>query len=220
MCCQKNVIFVLSIVLHIFSVRCSDITRLAFGDFTDGMPAAFGDFNSDELTDVFVLRDNSHKVEILLAHEEEPLLRPSRPTPLSCSFINHRITSVVPGDFDGDALMDVLVTTIIKPEKTTTDRERSLTYIYILWGGANNLTCSEEDKPMIEMIGQPLAIDYNQDMIIDLFGQDVEKNRMFWVFDNKRDSPVKIKMEDNRRPMPALSRPHSHAFLGKYKNEG
>lgn len=36
-------------------VITSDITHLAFGGFTDGMPAAFGDFNSDELTDVFVV---------------------------------------------------------------------------------------------------------------------------------------------------------------------
>lgn len=33
----------------------SDITNLVFGKSTDGMPAAFGDFNSDELTDVFVV---------------------------------------------------------------------------------------------------------------------------------------------------------------------
>lgn len=33
----------------------SDITNLVFGKPTDEMPAAFGDFNSDELTDVFVV---------------------------------------------------------------------------------------------------------------------------------------------------------------------
>ncbi|KAJ8963747.1 hypothetical protein NQ314_005408 [Rhamnusium bicolor] len=204
-----------SIILLIVCVKCSDtdITHLAFGGFTDGMPAAFGDFNSDELTDVFILLDNGKTMEILLAHEEEPLLRPSTPDRLRCTFSNSLITSVVPGDFDGDALMDVLVTTIHKRTEGDSDYESSLTYVYVIWGGANHLNCSHEETPLIKMIGQPLAIDYNQDMIIDLFGQDEEKNRMFWVFDKSRGDPTKIKMEDNRNPMTELSRPHAHAFL-------
>lgn len=57
--------------------------------------------------------DNNKVVEILLAHEEEPILR-SAETKLQCFFSNSQITSVVPGDFDGDALMDVMVTTTFK----------------------------------------------------------------------------------------------------------
>ncbi|XP_018561452.1 T-cell immunomodulatory protein [Anoplophora glabripennis] len=197
----------------IISVKCSDITHLAFGGFTDGMPAAFGDFNSDELTDVFVLLDGGKTVEILLAHEEEPLLRPAKPDRLRCTFSNSLITSVVPGDFDGDALMDVMVTTVYKRTEADNEHERSLTNVHIIWGGANYLNCSEDAKPLIRMIGQPLAIDYNQDMIIDLFGQDEEKKRMFWVFERYRGVPKKIAMEDNRRPMAELKTPHAHAFL-------
>lgn len=84
--------------------KCSDITNIVFGSVRDGMPAAFGDFNSDELTDVFVLRNNRKTVEVLLAAEEEPLLRPNS---LLCNF-TESVTSVVPGDFDGDAFMDIL----------------------------------------------------------------------------------------------------------------
>ncbi|CAH2002991.1 unnamed protein product [Acanthoscelides obtectus] len=205
---------ILCFLIIICSVsKCSDITHLVFGDRTDGMPAAFGDFNSDELTDVFVLRNNLHTMEILLAHEEEPLLRPSRPDPLSCTFKEHLITSVVPGDFDGDALMDVMVTTI--KEKVVDDLERRLTYVYIIWGGATYLNCSDgfEDNYMVHMIGQPLAIDFNQDMIIDLFGQSVRSRRMFWVFGKTRDKPMEIEMEENSVPLPELKVPHSHAFL-------
>lgn len=57
--------------------------------------------------------DNNKVVEILLAHEEEPILR-SAENKLQCFFSNSQITSVVPGDFDGDALMDVMVTTTFK----------------------------------------------------------------------------------------------------------
>lgn len=201
--------------LFVISARCSDITHLAFGGFTDGMPAAFGDFNSDELTDVFVLLDGGKTVEILLAHEEEPLLRPAKPDRLRCTFSSSLITSVVPGDFDGDALMDVMVTTIHKRTEADSEHERSLTSVYVIWGGPDFLNCSDEQKPLIKMIGQPLAIDYNQDMVIDLFGQDEDKNRVFWVFNQYREVPQKIKMEDNRNPMAELKRPHAHAFLGR-----
>ncbi|XP_066247870.1 T-cell immunomodulatory protein [Euwallacea similis] len=194
-----------------WNIYGSDITHLAFGGFTDGMPAAFGDFNSDELTDVFVILNNSKTLEILLAHEEEPLLRPAK-NRLKCTFSNSLITSVVPGDFDGDAMMDVMVTTTFKRTEEDTE-DISLTNVYIMWGGADQLNCTtDEDKPLIQMIGQPLAMDYDQNMIIDLFGQDKEKRRMFWVFNKDRTPPQTIPMEDNHS-REELHRPHAHAFL-------
>lgn len=216
----KIIVSLLLVILNVSPSQSSDITNLVFGTYTDVLPAAFGDFNSDELTDVFVLRDNQEKIEILLAYEEEPLLRPSRPEPLVCSFTGHKITSVVPGDYDGDALMDVLLTTVRKQRHGDTDFDRSITYVFVLWGGVTSgssyLNCSVESKPLIEMYGQPLAIDYNQDMIIDLFGQNTHKERMFWVFDKSRGKPKAIEMHSNRNPMAKLRVPHAHAFLGKY----
>lgn len=116
--------FVLMFTNLIASAKSSDITNLVFGGITDGMPAAFGDFDSDELTDVLVLRDEGRSVEILLSGEEEPLLRRARP-PLTCNFTT-KITSVVPGDFDGDALMDVLVTTVRTIYVYTVTKKNSL----------------------------------------------------------------------------------------------
>lgn len=212
---MANIKLVLYVAITILNaVKCSDITNLVFGTLTDGMPAAFGDFNSDELTDVFVLRDQGKTVEILLAAEEEPLLREAKPSRLRCTFENSLITSVVPGDFDGDALMDILVTTIHKRSDSDSSRV-SYSHVHIIWGGATTLNCSNEDNPIINMTGQPLAIDYNQDMIIDLFGQDEHGNRAFWVFNNTTRTPKKHIMENNRNH-DALSRPHAHAYLGKY----
>ncbi|KAL3270196.1 hypothetical protein HHI36_009252 [Cryptolaemus montrouzieri] len=202
-----TLIYLLS-YLFLVGVDSSDITKLIFGSNTNGLPAAFGDFNSDELTDVFVLQDNERTVEILLANEEEPLLRSAHPKPFRCTFNHSQITSVVPGDFDGDAFMDVLVTAI----NTKNGSRRNVTNIHILWGGATHLNCSDEDKPMLEMIGQPLAIDVNQDMIVDLFGEDIKHRRMFWIFKKDRSPPEQEAMEDNKS-RPHLKRPHSHAFL-------
>ncbi|KAB0795306.1 hypothetical protein PPYR_04583 [Photinus pyralis] len=202
-----HVLWTLSMI--IFHCRCSDITNVAFGTTTDGMPAAFGDFDSDELTDVFVLRNYGKTVEILLGHDEEPLLRRAKP-PLQCNFTN-LITSVVPGDFDGDALMDFAVTTIEKRPTNDNSHKTSYTSLYIIWGGGTYLNCSKNDEPILHLIGQPLALDYNQNMIIDLFGVDVDGNRTFWVFDSHRGAPKKISMTGG--PTTELMKPHAHAFL-------
>lgn len=191
------------LVALISTARCSDITHAVFGNVLDGMPAAFGDFNSDELTDVFMLRKEGQTVEIFLAAEQEPLLRPK--PDLSCSFKDH-VTSVVPGDFDGDVFMDILVTTF--------NREQKLTYAHILWGGNGHLNCSDEWNPLIEMRDQPLALDYNQDMIIDLFGVDKNGKRMFWVFNENRTTPLRIEMsKESSSPLEPMRNPHSNAFL-------
>ncbi|XP_076633208.1 T-cell immunomodulatory protein [Colletes latitarsis] len=184
------------------TVKCSDITPAVFGGVLDGMPAAFGDFNSDELTDVFMLRKNGTTVEIFLAAEQEPLLRPS--SNLSCTF-KRIVVGVVPGDFDGDVFMDVLVVTYDTSEK--------LSYVYVLWGGNDRLNCTDENEPLIKMNGQPLAMDYNGDMIIDLFGLDRENRRTFWVFDQSRRRPKVVPVRSHNDPVPLISQPHSNAYL-------
>lgn len=181
-----------SSVLIVFCVlltlgRSSDITSNVFGKQLNGMPAAFGDFDSDKLTDLFVLKDRT-TVEIMFASNEEPLLQSKKG--YSCVF-DRPVTSVVPGDFDGDVYMDIMVTTLSQTPNSTD--------VYILWGGGSErlLNCTDAKNKIIQMIGQPLAIDYNQDMIIDLFGAGVDNNRKFWVFDEKRQVTV-YNMSDNQ----------------------
>ncbi|XP_014208642.1 T-cell immunomodulatory protein [Copidosoma floridanum] len=178
----------------------SDITSLVFGKDLDGMPAAFGDFDSDELTDVFVLK-NLTTVQVMFASNEEPLLQSRKG--YSCRF-DLPVTSVVPGDFDGDAFMDILVTTRSKKSNKLTD-------VYILWGGDHPLNCTDATVVVLEMKGQPLAIDYNHDMIIDLFGSDINNTRKFWIFNNDRTvTPIKMKPTKDSR---SIKMPHSNAFL-------
>lgn len=169
-------------------VAGSDISLLAFGSVREVQPAAFGDFNSDELTDVFVIRNNRRTVEVFLAADEEPLLRASG---LACNF-SRPITSVVPGDFDGDAFMDVLVT-------TEADSSGKYSHVHIAWGGLDHLNCSSSAGrgPLLKLLGQPLAIDYNQDMIVDLFGVDADDgDRYFYLFNSSnRGVPQQYRME-------------------------
>lgn len=184
--------------------KASDITDIVFGSSSsEGIIGAFGDFNSDELTDVFILKNNGKTLEVLLGSDVEPLLR-HEPS-MKCEFKNLEITSIVPGDFDGDAFMDVLITT-----KTQNPLELG---VYINWGMSDALNCTDETKqPIIQMKGEPVALDYNQDMIIDLFGLDLHGNRTFWVFNSDR-KPPNISRLQNKKMSSKLAIPHSHAYL-------
>lgn len=201
-----------TIVIFLFLTRLinsqsrssSDITANVFGGASwDGIIAAFGDFNSDELTDVFVLKNNGHTLEVLLGSDVDPLLRPG--VDLKCEYKDMVVTSVVPGDFDGDAYMDLLV--------TTRKKGSSVLGIYVNWGESEKLNCSGEGEPLAEMIGEPVALDYNMDMIIDLFGLDTKSERTFWVFNNERKPPKAIPMVLPNGISSKLSVPHSHAYL-------
>lgn len=204
--CQRSIILCLvSIQWSIVGLLASDITTNAFGDITDGVVSAFGDFNSDELTDVFITSNNGRTIEILLASDVEPLLRQSANT--KCDFKRLRITSIVPGDFDGDAYMDLMITTRM---------DRDILGVYINWGGSDYLNCTDESQnPLIRMRGEPVALDYNRDMIIDLFGLSEDGIRTFWLFEkDARNVTRTIPMEEPTNGKSAeLSIPHAHAYL-------
>lgn len=203
----------LLLVLTIRRICASDITTQAFGDINDTIISAFGDFNSDELTDVFVRSTDGQTLEILLASDQEPLLRRSPNT--KCIFKELSITSIVPGDFDGDAFMDLLITSKPKPKPNATDINPNLLEVYINWGGSDVLNCTDESAgPLFQMIGEPVALDYNSDMIIDLFGIHVNGSRVFWIFNETRQSPEEVLMVlPAEKNLSQLLVPHSHAYL-------
>lgn len=197
------------------SPRSSDITANVFGDNAanaNGTVAAFGDFNSDELTDIFVLNNDHRTVQILYGADVDPLLR----TGPSCTFRNRIITSVVPGDFDGDAYMDLLVTVrsggLMAAANETLD-------VYIHWGTTDALNCTNDTdgEPVLRGLrGEPVALDYNHDMIIDLFGLNgTTGERTFWLFGkDRRRGPraVSMRLPPNEN-LDELSVPHSHAYV-------
>lgn len=67
-----------------------------------------------------------------------------------------------------------------------------------------------------QVYGEPVALDYNKDMIIDLFGlQHNNTDRTFWVFNKERLAPTVTKMivPKHIATDSALSIPHAHAYL-------
>ncbi|XP_063240143.1 T-cell immunomodulatory protein [Bacillus rossius redtenbacheri] len=197
----KRLATALAVLLALASpASASNITDAVFGSRTDGAPAAFADFNSDNYIDLFVVRDSGRTLEVMLASDQEPLLRPS--PALRCSF-PAEISSVVPGHFDADAHMDVLV---------TSSRSSGETQVYVLWGGDGRVNCSE--MPLLTMHGQPTAVDYNHDMIMDLFGVDANEKRTFWIFNETRGNYSTVEMSRSESGEHARMKvPHSNAFL-------
>nr|CAG4642400.1 EOG090X03KG [Evadne anonyx] len=187
---------ILSIVLLGSSAQGYNFTDQVFEGNSEGLIAAFGDFNSDKLTDTFIISQDRKSFSILLSHSKPPYLRN---TTLNCTFNQEKIASLVPGDFDGDAAMDVVV--IVE--------SNSPIYldVHIAWGNLSALECPT--APLFKMFGHPLMLDYNSDMISDLFGLDEFQLRSFWIFGSNRTVQSKVLMNSS---LP-LRNPHSHSFV-------
>ena len=142
--------------------------------------------------------------QVMFGAEAEPLLHDGP----KCSYEKLRITGVIPGDFDGDAYMDVLFTA-----RRTNVAGDQLLNVYINWGGAVTMNCSKEDQdPLMVISGEPMALDYDDNMIIDLFALDENGKRTYYVFGKERIPPAKIQVSGPFRDKKCIV-PHSHAFL-------
>ncbi|XP_024151714.1 T-cell immunomodulatory protein [Oryzias melastigma] len=137
-----------------------DVTAELFGKEKSGTVAAFGDFNSDKQTDIFVIREGS-EVVIFLADSKSPYFKPKVQITKDILPKDTVVTSVVPGDYDGDSQMDVLLTAQIKPGRTT---------VFIFWGNNQTLDTSGWLTLNKTFTDQPLIMDFNGDMIPDVFG--------------------------------------------------
>ncbi|XP_059507668.1 T-cell immunomodulatory protein isoform X2 [Stegostoma tigrinum] len=148
------------IICHIFGVVCflrwlsavsalQDVTAELFGSEAWGTVAAFGDFNADKQTDVFLIRSNNRLV-ILLADVKAPYYKPKPKVVLQQSDLV--ITSVVPGDYDGDSQMDVLLTLRSKDRSDNTS-------IVIFWGNNQTLDSKLFTSLQHSFLDEPLVLE-------------------------------------------------------------
>jgi len=133
-------------------------------------------------------------------HYTEPLLRLGP----YCQYGDKTIVSVIPGDFDGDALMDVMVNL-----KT---RDKDVYEVHVNWGNTTELKCSKE--ALFTSRGEVMALDFNRDMIIDLYGLDSEGMRTFWIFNSSRLPPDHFhQAEPTEVKGNSLSIPNANAYV-------
>ena len=213
-------------------VRCdymelNNITTAVFGTTLDNrsfIPAAFGDFNSDKLTDMVVLRHDRHVVEVLLATEQkvvssgdDPPLFVARPdSSLECNAPEGKIVSAVPADFDGDGGLDLMIVTKRKGDEVMA--------VWVIWGDSKpgtRLDCDKKVKVVPSKNGtdqqfhsEPVVVDYNRDYIADLLFVTAEGDRVVLLFSKERtvatQEPIIL---DSRNHTEQLKREHSSAWI-------
>lgn len=210
----SNMLGTFSVNRHIPLFFCYIMGGVVGLDYTDqvfdgkslGLLAAFGDFNSDKLTDVFVIDNHQHSFGVLLAYTEPPFLRREH---FDCNLGDETIVGLVPGDFDGDGAMDVLALSQPKPSFWSSTSAKETFNVYVAWGELTKLECPIQNNPLLQTKGHPLVLDYNGDMISDLFALDINGTRTFWIFNTSRLIDQQITMEADK----PLRIPHSHAFV-------
>jgi len=203
-----------------------DITGKVFGNSSNIIPAAFGDFNSDKLTDMIVLKsvpndDSIITLQVLLAKEpkvvssasvHDPLFHSgTRDENLACIFTKGSLTSVVPGDFDGDGGMDILVTI-----RYTTGKQEAK----IIWGhhtdDAHQLVCLDDQPEQIHKVfsleSEPLVFDYDYDYVSDLLIVDSDGNRIVYKLSTNRSADHQI-IQLTSNHSEGLKNAHSNSHL-------
>ncbi|UYV74177.1 ITFG1 [Cordylochernes scorpioides] len=183
----------------LISVYCfEDVTNKLFHGNNNGILAAFGDFDTNTKLDLFVITQDFKAIEVLNTTLEDSYFNQSS---IRCE-TNDSITSAVPGDYNGDAMMDILVTTKGKNGNTNA---------MIFWGGIEKIDC---DQTIIAtLVDQPLVLDYNSDMIADFLGQEENGITYIWLGEiNKNFTKVKLGSESITSYQP-LKIPHSSAFI-------
>ncbi|KAL7644207.1 UNVERIFIED_CONTAM: hypothetical protein RMT77_005033 [Armadillidium vulgare] len=200
--CLKSLIF----FIFLKSSLCLDITEDVFGNITNHyLPAAFGDFNADKLTDMFIIekQNGGYNIKVLLSYSVAPFVRSNGP---QCEF-HRNVVSLVPSDFDGDGAMDVLVVSF----------KEELYDCFVLWGNLKNLSCLQDfSLPLFSLKSQPVLLDYNGDMISDIFGEGSDGKRSFWIFSSTRRKPIRVPMEvsdDIIKPLSPLKKSGGHGFV-------
>lgn len=105
----------------------------------NGILAAFGDFNSDKFTDLFIINSDRQSFEIQKASDldQYSFIKQSNLT-CNCSK-NEEIYGLIPSDFHGYAMMDVIVLTKFKSDDYTSNS--NLFNVYLIKGTTHSLDC-------------------------------------------------------------------------------
>uniref|UniRef100_A0A0B6YSC2 T-cell immunomodulatory protein TIP C2 domain-containing protein n=1 Tax=Arion vulgaris TaxID=1028688 RepID=A0A0B6YSC2_9EUPU len=206
---SRMIIIFLVNILAVAEVKCSlsDVTSDVFpGDYRGGIIAAFGDFNADKATDIFILSENGMSVFILEADIDIRLegTKFTNKTFYKVGDKDAKIISIVPGDFNSDSQMDVLVM-----RKSENEKNSAVTVEIILGNGTLGhhwLTVNETFRD------QPVVIDGNGDMVPDLFGETLDGRRALWTF-QAPDSYSFALFDGKNKTFAPLKVPQSSAFL-------
>lgn len=172
-----------------------DITSQVFRtpDNQELFPVAYGDFNADKLTDIVTVNRNRNSIVIFLAYKDSPYMRLGPKWDFNLT--NSEIVGVTPGDFTGDGLMDFMVSLRKNESYNYTEMETidcyddtfqvnssdtitlngtdqiSIVELVFCIGNAVDIQCTKRLNPNVHFVQEPMVLDLNHDMILDLVGE-------------------------------------------------
>ncbi|KAI8368959.1 hypothetical protein BD560DRAFT_330475 [Blakeslea trispora] len=178
----------------------------------DGTIAAFGDFDGDKFTDIFVLSSDQTSVCVYVwDHQGFSFKQLSQQ--IQPGFI---VTNVVPGDYNYDGHLDVLLMGEQNPEKNSANEIKLQVYL----GNGNDTFASEAIKLDSAQGALPIVLDINGDMKTDLLGYTKDTNELM-IWQNQApssDSLFNLTSASHLFNKTATDRcrwanPHSNAFV-------
>ena len=151
-------IFIIHLLLFINSTNC-DLFKSKSSQI-DGILAAFGDFNSDKYTDLFIINSNRQSFEIHKSCDDDhySFIKQSNLT-CNCSR-NEEIVGLIPSDFHGNAMMDIIIITKFKPNAYNSKWNLTLFNIYLVKGTTHSIDCKnlENQNILFQSRIQPLLL--------------------------------------------------------------
>eukprot|EP01095_Lingulamoeba_sp_RSL-Kostka_P005985 TRINITY_DN1839_c0_g1_i1.p1 TRINITY_DN1839_c0_g1~~TRINITY_DN1839_c0_g1_i1.p1 ORF type:complete len:721 (+),score=272.83 TRINITY_DN1839_c0_g1_i1:146-2308(+) len=136
----------------------------------EGYVAAFGDFNSDKLTDAFVVRRNSDDTETVAVFLWDSKNFQYKPLKKGTLNFTSTVANVAPGDYNWDGKLDIAVTTV---------KEKGVSYeVRVFYGGHDEFIGNNA----VATVGSELLMfDYNGDLVPDFFGLSESGERYYYV---------------------------------------
>ncbi|CAH1778892.1 unnamed protein product, partial [Owenia fusiformis] len=214
---MNNVTSIFSVILCLCCRLCTtsfvDISGSILGVTKEGLISAFGDFNSDKQTDIFVLSEKGQKLQILFA-QVETVYSPATLIDYTSTGVNGtHITGVFPGDYDGDSQMDVLVTC---HSGVGSVEIHDPLQVLVYWG--NSRTHAVDKDPLVvaeNITDHPTILDFNADLIPDFLAETKIGNRYVWKSSSSSRNFTKqwlptVHVANISMP---IRKPHSNAFI-------
>ncbi|ORX56668.1 hypothetical protein BCR36DRAFT_395605 [Piromyces finnis] len=183
-------------------------------DSLSGSVVAYGDFNSDKFTDVFVLDSTLQKLSVYLWQANSTTFEHLKTADIDVSKDSLYIVNVIPNDFNYDGRLDVL----IMATKQKSDKPNNELIMRLYKGKQNSF--DEYIQVPSSMNIQPTLIDFYGNMHPNLIGYPYSNvtntyNLHVWKFNSTKVEiePISIKDTEKGKEICKISLPHSNAFI-------
>ena len=204
-------LLVVLLLLHLAKATSSEATPKTR---INGIIAAFADLDNDYQDELFSIEDGKFEVYKVIdkQHAQVSFDVPreydfERKT--SCPVSHGQVVSLIPSDFTGNGLLDLLIVTKIYTVDVTIPQFS----LSLITNASLLLHESCKPEPKMKIFTQPLVLDVNGDMIPDLLTLSEEGKRVVWTYNNKTQTFKLLPTEFNNGDKLFREPAYSNAFV-------